>query len=421
MLPEMNTKRALLLQGPVGPFFRRFGAELRDHGVEVTKVNFNAGDGLFYRGSDVVRFNRPMEEWPQFFRSLVAERDIDTIFLFGDCRPMHKQAVRICKQLGIEVYVFEEGYLRPDHITMERGGVNGFSSMPKDPEVYRRETENLPELPKPIRLGNTFPRWALWTTLHSWAVTFCFWRYPHYKHHRTVNSFWQGFCWIRGAIRKLWYSAKERGVLEELSGPRSGSYFFVPLQVHCDAQLQHSEFETMEEFIDEVISTFAEHAPADCGLVLKHHPHDRPYRDYTTYIRHLGERYGCGDRLTYVHDLHLPTLLQHARGTVTMNSTVGTSSMYHGTPVKVLGRAVYDVPGLTSTNSLAEFFNEPGEVDSELFDAFCTWMRVTNQVNGSFYKRVPGIRGGAGLAVLSAEAMRAPDDVEPRDEPAAAS
>jgi capsule polysaccharide modification protein KpsS len=51
MLPDPAAPRhALLLQGPVGPFFRRLADELCARGTAVSKVNFNPGDSLFYRG-----------------------------------------------------------------------------------------------------------------------------------------------------------------------------------------------------------------------------------------------------------------------------------------------------------------------------------------------------------------------------------
>ena len=75
-----------------------------------------------------------------------------------------------------------------------------------------------------------------------------------------------------------------------------------------------------------------------------------------------------------------------------MNSTVGTSSLHHQTPVKVLGRAVYDIPELTDQRSLSEFFaGEPQQVDSELYGIWCRYLRATNQLNGSFYREVDGI------------------------------
>lgn len=385
--PTRPPRHALLLQGPVGLFFRRFGDELRRAGARVTKVNFNPGDRLFYWGREAVAFRRPLAEWPDFLRELIVERGIDAIFLFGDCRPIHRDAVALAGELDIPVWVFEEGYLRPDHVTMELGGVNGNSSMPKDPEVYRRVAATLPALDHPPRpVGNVFPRWAFFAIVNSLAVTLGGWRYPHYVHHRNIHSLRQAAVWIRGGFRKLWFSAKERGRLEELVADGAAPYFFVPLQVHCDAQLQHSDYPAIEAFIDEVVETFAEHAPPDCLLVLKHHPHDRAYREYTRYLRDLGRRLGCGERIVYVHDLHLPTLLKHARGVVTMNSTVGLSALFHRAPVKVLGRAIYDIAGLTSQKPLGDFFRGPDAMDEGLYHAFCKWLRYTNQINGSFYR-----------------------------------
>jgi len=44
-------RNVLLLQGPIGPFFSRFGDDLAARGFAVTKINFNGGDRFFYRRS----------------------------------------------------------------------------------------------------------------------------------------------------------------------------------------------------------------------------------------------------------------------------------------------------------------------------------------------------------------------------------
>ena len=74
-----------------------------------------------------------------------------------------------------------------------------------------------------------------------------------------------------------------------------------------------------------------------------------------------------------------------------MNSTVGTSALFHGAPVKVMGRAIYNMPKLTYQGSLANFFCEICQVDGQLFEAFNSWMRANNQFNGSFYKEVSSL------------------------------
>lgn len=397
MLRELTAKRILLLQGPVGPFFRRFAADLQARGCEVTKVNFSAGDDLYYRGPDVVRFRGGQGDWPGFLRELVRERRIDAIFLFGDGRPLHRTAVEVAGELGIPLWVLEEGYLRPDYVTIERGGVNGNSHLPRDPDFYLQVASRLRDLPRAVPLGNTFWHQALWAILHAVAVTLFFWLYPRYHHHRDVNAFRQALYWVRGAFRKLWYAARQRGVLDSLVAEHSGRFFLFPLQVHCDAQVRHSPFRSIEELIEEVVSAFASHSPPDSRLVVKHHPHDRAYRDYARLLDDLGRRHRCAERVLYVHDLRLPTLLKHARGVVTMNSTVGISALYHGAPVKVLGKAVYDVPGLTSSCSLAKFFVQPEPVDKRLLSAFVRWLREDDQINGSFYKRLPALGTDCGL------------------------
>ena len=389
MLPDFGARDVLLLQGPVGPFFRRLADDLRARGARVTKVNFNAGDGVYYRGPGVVRFRRSLDEWPEFLRELLVERKIDGIFLFGDCRPIHKDAVKVAGDLGVAVWVFEEGYLRPDYITVERGGVNGNSSLSKDPDFYRSACQGLPDLPNPAPVGQVIFVGGGYAALHSIAVTFLWWRYPRYHHHRNVNIILQVPLWARGFLRKFWYGLREKSLIDKFSAEWSGKYFFVPLQVHNDAQIQHSNYGDIEEFIEQVVASFVEHAPADNLLVFKHHPRDRAYRDYKRYLRTLSERYGCADRIVYVHDLHLPTLLKNARGVVVMNSTVGLSSLFHNTPVKVLGKAVYDIPELACQRDLGEFFAEPGQVDTALYRSFQRWLREINQINGSFYKREP--------------------------------
>src|SRR5690606_12055041 len=144
--------------------------------------------------------------------------------------------------------------------------------------------------------------------------------------------------WTRGALRKARYRVRERGMEARLTGELSGRFFLVPLQVHCDFQLANSDYASIEEFSLEVIATFATEAPPDTHLVLKHHPMDRPYRDYTRLFAEEARRRGLEGRIHYIHDQHLPSLLAAARGVIVMNSTVGLQALRLGTPVLALGR-----------------------------------------------------------------------------------
>lgn len=115
----------------------------------------------------------------------------------------------------------------------------------------------------------------------------------------------------------------------------SQQYFLVGLQEHNDYQLQvHYSFHQVEDFIRHVVPSFVRHVAADTVLVIKRHPMERGYRNYGDLIKRPQIQFSLGQRLHYIHDLHLPSLLRHARGVVIVNSTVGLSALFHETPVK---------------------------------------------------------------------------------------
>jgi capsule polysaccharide modification protein KpsS len=383
VLDELAGRRVLLLQGPAGPFFRRVAGHLRRLGCTTTKVNFNSGDDSFYGGRDVVRFRGTRDEWPEFFQRLLDEHRIQAVVLFGDCRPLHRTAIERASACGRDVFVFEEGYLRPDFVTFEKSGVNGFSDIPRAPAFYRALVpESLPPA-RPVR--RAFANAMFHTIRYATVQRLLSFRYPHYRHHRDIRPLYQGGLWFRGGLRRLAHTFRDRDVDRRLKDRSMGAYFFVPLQVHLDAQLQHSSYADVESFIEHVAVSFARCAPPHTALILKHHPFDRAYRDYSAHVSRLRREHGLGERLVYVDVVHVPAALRGALGTVVINSTVGLSSIQHGTPVKCLGSAVYDMPGLTHQGSLDDFWTNPGVVDRALFERFRWWLRTNNQINGSVW------------------------------------
>ena len=195
-------------------------------------------------------------------------------------------------------------------------------------------------------------------------------------------------AWIRGAARKWTNKVRERGVMPALTGELSGRFYIVPLQVHNDAQVtMHSPFADVKDFLNEVMGSFALHGPKSAHLVIKHHPMDRAYRDYRDMIGRLARLYGISSRVHYIHDQHLPTLLEHARGAVVINSTVGLSAIHQGVPTKVLGRAFYDFAGLTFAGSLSQFWFEAAQQqpDRALYQQFRRWVIANAQLNDNFY------------------------------------
>lgn len=389
----LNQRASLLLQGPMGSFFATLAKVLRAQGQHVVKVNFNAGDDHYYNDPKAVRFTAAMTEWPGTLRQLLIQHHIDAIVLFGQMRDMHRHAIEVARDQGITIYVFEEGYIRPDYVTLEVGGVNAESSLPRDPAFYRQQP--LTPAPKPLPTQQEFSTVVGIAATYGWAAWCGRRRYPHYVHHRSLNPVVETLKWIRGTYLRKWYRRwTERHMLDWLIAPAQHKRFFlVPLQVYNDSQIRcHSHFADVAEFIATVVESFAQHAPADKLLVLKHHPMDRAYNNYTELINDLAREWGVESRLHYIHDQHLPTLLRHACGVVTVNSTTGLQSLYHKTPVIALGECLYDVPDLVFTGTLEQFWHHPGEVDGDLFQRFREHMIRETQLNASFYADTPGLQ-----------------------------
>ncbi len=386
----------LLLQGPVGPFFQRFAKDLESNGFNVFKINFNGGDKYCYKGKYAFDFTGCFSEWEEYLENFLNRNNIGRVYLFGDCRSYHKVAKKVAERRSVRLFVFEEGYIRPNFITLEENGVNGNSS------VIGKGTEHSGKI---VADGTArlFPKYVfqnmvLQAISYYLACAIMSFKFPNYLHHRPLNPLLEGGKWILSFVRKEKYKLSERHLARYFSEDLNNKYFLCPLQVHCDMQISaHSGFTSVEHFIGEVVASFALNADQRHHLIFKHHPMDRGYTDYTTLIKKLTHEYGLNSRVHYVHDLDLPALLRGARGTVVINSTVGMSSLFHGTPVKTLGRAVYDRVELTCQNELNKFWLKPGVVDQKAYNAFRNYLISRNQVNGSFYSKLIGNVTGTAL------------------------
>jgi capsular polysaccharide export protein len=414
----LQHRHVLMLQGPMGDFFSELAALMLARGQAVSKVHFNGGDQFFWHHGGALRYNGEPDALGPWLRRLIRSRGVDAVVLFGQMRPIHRVARAEARALGVEVFVFEEGYLRPDWVTIERRGVNALSRQPRLASFYRQQLDTA--APAPLPTGQNLRRTARVAAAYGIASALLKPLYFRQQHHRSLNPIVEPLRWLRGAWRQAVFAHRERGMLAPLTHEALYKrWFLVPLQVRDDSQVRdHSRFTSMLDFLDEVVTSFAAHAPADAVLVVKHHPMDRAYVDYAADIERLRQRFDLGDRLRYVHDLHLPTLLQHAGGVITVNSTVGLQALYHGTPVITLGESVYQVPGLVYDGDLATFWQAPGEVDRPLYERFRTHLIASSQLNASFYAERPALEPAFARAQdVRRMRSKAPDAVLPTPQP----
>ncbi|MCX7284503.1 MAG: capsular biosynthesis protein [Novosphingobium sp.] len=369
-VPSRPQRRVLMLQGLMGPLFRRLGQGLSKAGHSVYKINFNGGDRLFWRLPGGIDYRGTLDEWPDALARILAEKQITDVILFGDCRDHHMIATKVCRECGIPVHVFEEGYIRPDWVTFEQGGVNGHSSLPRDPDWYRAEAAKLPPAPEHKQVPSSFRRRATEGLVYNLADVLTRWHYSNWNNHRPWHPLVEGMGWWRKLRQRKERDAQAGRLLVRLE--QSGQpYFLFPLQLDSDAQIRlHSPFAGIAEAMKVVIGSFAAHAPADTRLVIKEHPLDNGVRDWEQISRDLATRFDVADRIDYLPSGDIVPVAARSLGMVTINSTSGTLGLSMGIPAVVLGTAIYDVPGITAQDGLDAFWRAPPQPDAATFDAF---------------------------------------------------
>jgi capsular polysaccharide export protein len=396
----------LFLQGLASWFFDRLGRALLARGHRVHRVNFNGGDHAFWRLPGAVDFCEREHEWPEFLGRLIVERSLSDIILFGDCRPLHRAAIRVAQSRGLRVCVVEEGYLRPDWITFEEGGVNGFSSLPRDPAWYREQARLLPPWRDHPEFGGSFRRRAIEDITYNIASKMGARRFPHYATHRPYHQVIEYAGWIRRLALKRGADKEAAVAIQDLQKVPDPLFLF-PLQLDCDYQMRvHSPFRGMHLAIEHVLNSFARHAADRARLVVKQHPLDNGVIDWRAITGHIAAELGLADRLVVIDGGNLDKLLARCRAVVTVNSTVGCQALARGVPVMALGEAIYDIAGLTHRGDPDEFWNAPEPPDPELFDAFRRVLVARSLIPGSFFSEA-GLKSAVEAAVDRLEAVHA--------------
>lgn len=357
----------LFLQGPPGEFFWRLAEQLRQLKCDVFRVNLNGGDRADWPG-EAVNYRGSRKRWTLFIDRYLIDHGITDLVLFGDCRPLHIAARRMAQLRKINVHVFEEGYIRPDWLTLEPRGVNGNSSLPRDPAWYLEAARTLPPLPARSPITASFKRRARDAFRYYSHVALATPLYPFYQSHRQSTLLMEGFGWLWKFARERSDQARAEQVIARLP---EAPYFIFPLQLSNDYQIrEHSPFEDMSEAVDYVLYSFARCAPDNVRLLIKEHPLDASFTNWRRLINARTQRLGIADRVLHVAGGDLGELSNGARGMVTVNSTSATLALAAGVPTIALGKAIYNIAGVASQGKLDEFWARPPAPDPMIFDAF---------------------------------------------------
>lgn len=382
----------LFLQGLPGPSSRRIAGELARRGARTLRVNLNGGDlldwrmgGLSYRGR--------LEHFGSWLEALCKREQVAAIVMFGADRPHHRAATAMARAQGIDLFVLEEGYLRPNSVALEHWPKGQAWPWPDSLEQCAQLAgDAAEETPIP---GHFFPR-MMQGIAYALASFLLGPFYPHYRSHRPHHSFFEFLAWNRRWLRSALEHAASRRSHAAIAGQR---FFLLPLQIDGDASLVHrSPYAGMAEAIAAVVADFKAHAPAGTLLLIKRHPLDPDLAGW----RRIADAIAAGDpRIQFIEHGDLDRLLHTCAGVVTVNSTVGGLALARGKPVHALGRALYAIAGLSDPGPLARFWHDPQLPGAGAYDLFARAVWRECLINAGFHSR----EGLSRLAPMAAARM----------------
>ncbi|MGF1446551.1 MAG: capsule biosynthesis protein [Pikeienuella sp.] len=393
-------RTVLMLQGPPCRFWRELGDALRRDGRRVLHVGFCLADLVFWRRPGLRLYRGRLRDWPRALDRIIAAEKVSDILYYADRLPYHRAAITAARRAGIRAWAIENGYLRPDWITMEPEAMGAFSRLPRDPAAISALAagQQLPDLAPQYRHG--FAREAASEVAFGLAMTLGRPFFPRYVSDKALPPIVDHLSWLVKWARGTG-AAPGDGVRLAAGGD-----VLLAMQLQTDYQIRASSpFRCLSEMIEAVLASFAAHARAPQRLIVKLHPMDNGLEAWPRRIRQAAARHGVGPRVVVVDGGDLEALLRDARGLITVNSTVGLKALTMGCPVIALGDAVYDIAGLTHAGGLDSFWAAPTPVDRGLCARFVTALAARAQIRGSFY--APAGRAAAIREIV--RRLQAPD------------
>ena len=386
-------RRFLIVTAPFGPFGRALAEQLSAEGASVARMLFNAGDAAYWRRSGAQPYTGDVRRWPARLAKLVQDQGLTDLIVFGEGGPYNQavlsQAAKLKAAAALDadrahplrVWVLENGYFRPDWITVEENGVNASSGLPRDRKSY---DPPIPEMLPTREVGRILPHHVINISLYHAMQPFGRLIFRRYVYPYTQSP-WLQFA---GHVRRyLALTLRSKTESDAQVIRARGPFFLACLQREGDAQLlRYSHYADNTAFLAEVLSSFAKHAPAESRLVIKNHPLDPGLVDLARMTHVLAVERGIADRVDFIDGGNLAALCRASSGMVVNNSSAALSALGFSTPVKVLGEAFFDIEGLTDQQPIDGFWTAPKAPEDDLFLRFKAHVINRTQVNGNYHE-----------------------------------
>jgi capsular polysaccharide export protein len=380
---EIHDRHFLFVAAPFGPFSRLLAESLRAEGARCSRIILNAGDASDWGLRDAAAYRGHPRRWPSWVASYLAREQVSDLIVYGDSNPYCVAAMKRARRLGVKIHVLEQGYFRPDWITLERDGVNGTSRLPRDPDYFRQMAKFTRETPY-VEVGRIARASVGRIFAYHLMAYLGFPAFPNFRFAYPYSPLLQAGGHIRRYLLQHLGGRRTQVTLDRiLSSERP--MFLAILQRPGDSQLvKHSAVKTVTQFIGTVLSSFAANAGPEAMLVFKCHPLDHGLEDHRGMIRRLAEACGIADRVVYLDGGDLPAIVLRSQGVISVNSTAGLVGIDLARPTLVLGCATYDIRGMTHQDGLDRFWTQPQSPDPEVYHAYRRLVMATTQINGAY-------------------------------------
>ena len=317
-----------------------------------------------------------MKKYLWLLDKYIEDKGIDTVIVYTGSSMIEQLLLYLVKEKSLETIFIEEGYFRPDTVTVDLKGINYNSSIPREVDFYKNynlkeETADKFSIDKNVKKMKKIKR----------KVVNYFGMYLGYLDEHKVNS-------LSGYIKQEYYLDRFRRSKTE-KFDYSEEYIFIPFQVHSDTQiLFHSpKINDMEELVEVCMKGIREYnrvTGRNLKAVFKEHPKDIGLISY----KEMYKKYEKDSDIIFLKKADMNKLIDNSQMVITINSTVGIESLIKNKKVIVLGNAFYDLEGITFncknpvflSNVIEDAFSR--ELDADLVKKYLNYLRYEYNVEG---------------------------------------